>query len=71
MNNMKRVLAAVALTGAVLSCSGVAQAQETKPVDSGPAKATDSIIDVLGEAFVTILNKQAEGLIGNLLRGNG
>ncbi|MFF0001712.1 hypothetical protein [Streptomyces avermitilis] len=64
MNNAKRVLAVVALTGAVLSFSGVTQAQS---LHGGPVEAKGSVIDVLGEAFVTVLNKQAEGLIGKLL----
>ncbi|MET8682502.1 hypothetical protein ABZW18_34380 [Streptomyces sp. NPDC004647] len=55
MNNTKRVLAVVALTGAVLSFSGVAQAQDD-PSFHGPVKVLDPVIDVLGDAFVTILN---------------
>ncbi|SHH35121.1 hypothetical protein [Streptomyces sp. 3214.6] len=64
MTNTKRVLAAAALAAAVLSCSGVAQAQQETPA---PSPSGDQVIDLIGQAFTTILNKQAETLIGNLL----
>ncbi|MGW7049527.1 hypothetical protein ACWGDT_44125 [Streptomyces avermitilis] len=64
MTNTKRVLAAVTLAVAVLSCSGAAQAQEGKPA---PSPSGDQVIDLIGEAFTTILNKQAEALVGKLL----
>jgi len=35
----------------------------------GPIKPLDGIIDLIAEAFVTVLNKQAEKLIGDLLKG--
>ncbi|MFD9303242.1 hypothetical protein ACFWCB_11395 [Streptomyces sp. NPDC060048] len=61
MTPTKRLLAAVALTGAALSFSGIAQAQESEPAPPSSNAAlpvNDDIIDALADGFVTVFNKQ-------------
>ncbi|MEV7195271.1 hypothetical protein AB0N81_26215 [Streptomyces sp. NPDC093510] len=65
MTNTKRVLAAVALTGAALSFSGAAQAQETNPVPVGDV--TNDGADVVA-GLVPVVEKQTQDVLRALGR---
>ena len=34
----------------------------------GPVKVADDIVDLIGESFITIFNKQAEELVGKVVK---
>ncbi|WP_406503251.1 hypothetical protein [Streptomyces sp. NBC_00212] len=71
MSNIKRVLAAAAITGAALSFCGVAQAQESEPSkpssDSVPA-VNDDRIDPLADGFIDVFNTQTRELLSKVVQ---
>ncbi|UQX04748.1 hypothetical protein [Streptomyces sp. RerS4] len=69
MTNTKRVLAAVALTGAALAFSGIAHAQENEPTPSSSNEAppqSDRTIDALADGFIENFEKKASDLLGRV-----
>ncbi|MFI7089522.1 hypothetical protein ACIBUR_38795 [Streptomyces anulatus] len=71
MSNVKRVLAAVALTGAALSFSGVAQAHEsepTRPASDSPPAVNGEKADALDDGFVDVYNKQTRELLSKVVK---
>ncbi|MEV0259121.1 hypothetical protein AB0H82_33300 [Streptomyces sp. NPDC050732] len=68
MTNTKRVLAAVALTGAALSFSGAAQAQESNPAAPVPVgDVTNDGADVVA-GLVPVVEKQTQDVLRALGR---
>ncbi|MEV5795943.1 hypothetical protein [Streptomyces sp. NPDC052192] len=72
MTRTKRVLAAVLLTGAALSFSGIAQAQENGSAlpSSNEAPAANADIPDAHDGFVSVFNKQTRELLSKVVKGN-
>ncbi|AWZ09789.1 hypothetical protein DRB96_41270 [Streptomyces sp. ICC1] len=59
----------MALTGAALSFSGIAHAQESEPAPSSSTAApsvNDDSIDALADGFINVFNKQTRELLSNV-----